>query len=132
MVAATFGNTVRISSRLMLALLISCLLQFEPAIHVQNLPRDVVRVTRTEKPNRVRHVLRLAIPAQENAGLDLVARQFPHRAGHLGLDDSRRHGVHRDAPRRDLDGQRAGEGVDGALACGVIRLPPPTLSPETN
>src|SRR5262249_12443859 len=95
----------------------------ETAIHVQDLPRDVVRVTRTQKPYRVRHFFRPAITAQQDAGFDLIARKVPHRAGHFSLDDTWRHGVDVDAARRDLDRKGARKGVDSAFARGIVRLP---------
>src|SRR6516225_3327259 len=85
-VCATFGNTARISSLVIIVSFIVVLFHFESAIHVQDLPRDVLGVLGCQKPNGVRYFFRPAYPPQQNTRQHLVAGLFTHRAGKLRIN----------------------------------------------
>src|SRR3974390_2326159 len=65
-VCATLGNTARISSFVIIVSLIVVLFHFESAIHVQDLPRDVLGVLGGQKPNGVCHFFRPATPPRQH------------------------------------------------------------------
>src|SRR5207249_2526805 len=73
--------------------------------------------------DRSSHVLRARDPPQRDGPLDIPfpLSLFPavRLLGHFGIDPSRRDAVHRDA-RRELNGERLGEGDDGTLGGRVI------------
>src|SRR5260221_10092022 len=120
-VAATVGNTALISS-LVISDAIVASLHFEAAIDIDDLAGDVVGEARGEEPDRVGHFLRLAISLEQDARRDGIARHLAHVLRHFRLDHARRHRVDRDPARRELDRQRTGERIDGALARRVVGL----------
>src|SRR5688572_15606232 len=99
--------------------------QLEASIDGKDLPRDVARVARCQEEDRARDVLRLAEPPEEDPRQNFRPGALADLPGHVRLDDARRHGVHGDAPRRELDREGAREGVQGALARGIGRLASP-------
>src|SRR3990172_6040712 len=102
-------------------------LHLESAIDVEDLPRDVVRVPRSEEHDRVGHLPRHANPPEEDARLYFIGGLFEEIAGHIRFDDTGSDSVHRDSAGCHLHGERLGEGIDCPFAGCVVRLAPPPL-----
>src|SRR5262245_12684119 len=120
MISETFGKTSMISSLVMCVFVM--LFHLESTVHVQYLARNVIGITRGEKPHSVSHVGGLSNPPQQNPRQDFIGGPLTHFARHLGFDDARGHGVDRYAARGQFYSQRTRERIDGAFAGGVIGL----------
>src|SRR5213593_1672616 len=94
-------------------------LHVKTAADVQDLPGDVFRSRAEQERDPGGHVLRGPEPLERDKISHLIAGFLPHPPGHIGVDESRSHGVDRDPSRGDLARQRLGE-TDQAGLCGAI------------
>src|SRR5919202_1565151 len=88
------------------------LLRQQPTVHHQRVPRDIARVVRGEKRHGRRDLLRRAHTPQRHrvSALALFLPGQWHRQ-----DRARRHGVHADPIRGEVQRRRASERLDPAL-----------------
>src|SRR5258708_9886718 len=98
--------------------------QHTPAVDVENLPGDVPCQPRAKKHDRAGDIPGARHTGERNRLLDLLSPAPPvprvRLRRHLGIDPPRRHRVHGDVARRELNGERLGERNDGSLGGGVI------------
>src|SRR5579871_1981399 len=73
-------------------------LHVHAAVHRQHVPRNICCLRGRQERDGRRHVLRGAETAQRNAGRPAAFRRGRQRARHIGVDEPRRHRVHRDVP----------------------------------
>src|SRR5437899_2854847 len=93
------------------------------AVDMQRRACDVGGLRRGEKGHDRRHLFRIAEPSQRNLleqRRSLLLRKGP---GHVGVDESRRHAVDRDAAAGDLAGERSRHPGDAGLRGGIVDLP---------
>src|SRR5260221_13923383 len=92
------------------------------AVDVQGRAGDIGRRGRAQEEDRLRDVLDPAEAPEGHALDQLLHLLRGQRAGHVGLDEPRRHAVHRDVAAADLAGERLGEAHDAGLGGGVVGL----------
>src|SRR5215510_5591613 len=95
----------------------------DPAVDGDDLARDVARLLGGEEHRQRRDLVGPAHASHRDPLADLRRGGADERTAHVRLDQARRDGVHGDAPRRELPGQRDREGVDAALRRRVAYLP---------
>src|SRR6202163_1576566 len=101
---------------------------FATALHVQAAvdrvdgPRDVAGLVLEQKLHDARHFFRLAEPALRDLLDHRVERGLGDLTDHLGLDETGRDGVDRDAAARHLQREALGEPEQPGFGRRVIRL----------
>ena len=96
---------------------------YMPPLTCSTAPGDVAAAGRGEVGDRGGDVLRRAEPPERNLleqRLSLLVRQ---RARHVGVDEARRHAVHRDVAAAELARERLGHADHAGLRRRVVRLP---------
>src|SRR5690606_7672127 len=68
-----------------------------PAVHMNHLTGNVRPQRRSQECNRRRNVFRLAQALQRNVRDELFTLGFVQLARHVGVDETRRHGIHGNA-----------------------------------
>src|SRR5579875_94658 len=81
----------------------------QTTVDVENRARDIARLVFEQKRYHARDFFRFAEPALRNAFDDFLHGFFWNGRDHLGLDESRRHGIDRDAALCHLERQALGE-----------------------
>src|SRR6267143_330089 len=102
-----------------------------PPTHVNRLPRHETGLVAAQKRDHVGDVLWLADAAERDLrggaqleGLEVDAHALCGRACHARLHESRRHRVHVDVERAELDRQRASHPLQARLRGRVVGLAP--------
>src|SRR5262245_1556961 len=94
-----------------------------PAVHGEQRARDVTGAGARQEDGRLSDLLHRGEALLRDLLGDPLAAVLLHQAGdHVGRREAREHGVDADPEARELDSAAAGEGVDGALGCGVVGL----------
>src|ERR1051325_7283202 len=92
------------------------------AVDVQHVPGNVAGGGRREVRDRGGDLGRSAQPAERNLREQRALLLFAQRPCHVGVDEPRRHAVHRDVAARAIATARAPEGPGGRLGGGVVGL----------
>src|SRR5690242_7051266 len=90
------------------------------AVYMQRFAGDVIRGRRSQVRDRLGNVGRRAQPAERDRALQRLALVFRERAGHVGINETRRNHIDGDAARTNLARQRFGERDDAGLGRGVV------------
>lgn len=94
-----------------------------PTIDRHGGPGHIGRAVRSEEADHLGDLFRLPQATQRNLAQQRFALGFRQLAGHVGVDEARRHRIHGNGTRTDFPGQRTGEALQAGLRRGIVGLP---------
>src|SRR5690606_38989756 len=93
------------------------------AIHRNRSPGNIGSTIRSQKGDDLSNLFRLTETTQRDLPQQRVTLSFRQLTRHVGINETRRHGIDRDTARAYFTSQRTTETLEPRLGCGVVYLP---------